>query len=95
MKEYKKAIYAQTLITCNIREEGYILEHLVNESFGRGENPFAEKIKISKSYEVDQVYCCSKIYLDDIFDTNFKKYIQLYDEKKEKLTKLFQKLLIE
>ena len=91
LKEYKKSIYVQTLVSCNPMEEGFILEHLVYLSFDEGEHPFIEKINISKSYEVDQVYCCSKIYLDDEFDTNYEEYIQLFDESKEKfINSLFE-----
>ena len=48
LKEYKKAIYDQTLVSYNPMEEGYILEHLIYLSFDEGENSFFEKISISK-----------------------------------------------
>ena len=65
-------------------EEGNILNHLIYLFFDEGEKPFKEEINISKSYEVDQIYCCTKFYLDDTFDTNYEVNIQLFEESKEK-----------
>ena len=64
LKEYKKKEYKQHLIDCTEAEEGYILEHLIYLSLESGERPFVEELKIFKSYEVDQVFCLSKFFLD-------------------------------
>ena len=64
LKEYKKKEYKQHLIDCTEAEEGYILEHLIYLSLESGERPFVEELKIFKSYEVDQVFCLSKFFVD-------------------------------
>ena len=64
LKEYKKKEYKQHLIDCTEAEEGYILEHLIYLSLESGERPFIEELKIFKSYEVDQVFCLSKFFVD-------------------------------
>ena len=64
LKEYKKKEYKQHLLNCTEAEEGYILEHLIYLSFDAGEKSFKEELSIYKSYEVDQVYQLSKIYID-------------------------------
>ena len=64
IKEFKKTEYKQTLLDCNGAEEGYILEKLVYYSFDKNEKVFQEQIEISNSIEIDQVFKCSKIFLD-------------------------------
>ena len=64
LKEYKKKEYKQHLIDCTEAKEGYILEHLIYLSLESGERPFVEELKIFKSYEVDQVFCLSKFFVD-------------------------------
>ena len=64
LKEYKKKEYKQHLIDCTEAEEGYILEHLIYLSLESGERPFVEELKIFKSYEVVQVFCLSKFFVD-------------------------------
>ena len=64
LKEYEKKEYKQHLLNCTEAEEGYILEHLIYLSFDAGEKSFKEELSIYKSYEVDQVYQLSKIYID-------------------------------
>ena len=80
LKEYKKKEYKQRLIECTEAEEGYILEHLVYLSLDSGEEPFKDKLKIYKSYKVDQTFCPSKIFVDSsekekVLDTNKDDYI--------------------
>ena len=65
LKEYKKKEYKQLSIDCTEAEEGYILEHLIYLSLESGEKPFVEELKIFKSYEVDQVFCLSKLFVDE------------------------------
>ena len=64
IKEYKQAHYNQTLIFANDSEEGYILEHLIYTSLDTGEKVFKEKYNIKYSYEIDQLYQCTKLYID-------------------------------
>ena len=64
LKEYKKKEYKQILIDCTEAEEGYILEHLIYLTLDSDEEPFKEKLKIFKSYKVDQTFCLSKIFVD-------------------------------
>ena len=64
LKEYKKKEYKQRLLDCTEAEEGYILEHLIYLSFDSGEKSFKEELSIFKSYEIDQVFHLSKIYID-------------------------------
>ena len=80
LKEYKKKEYKQRLIECTEAEEGYILEHLIYLSLDSGEEPFKEKLKILKSYKVDQIFCLSKIFVDSnekekVLKTNKNDYI--------------------
>ena len=89
LKEYKKIQYRQQLIECNNAEEGYILEHLVYLSLDEGENPFFEKLKIHNSYEIDQVFQCSKLYIDN-FTIN-KNKLQLNCSKEEYINSLFKR----
>ena len=66
LKEYKKKEYKQILVDCTEAEEGYILEHLIYLSFDSdsGEKLFKEGLKISKSYGVDQIFYCSKFFVN-------------------------------
>ena len=80
LKEYKKKEYRQRLIECTEAEEGYILEHLIYLSLDSGEEPFADKLKIFKSYKVEQILYLSKFYVDSnekekILNTNKDDYI--------------------
>ena len=40
------------------------MEHLIYLSLESGEKPFLDELKIFKSYEVDQVFCLSKFFVD-------------------------------
>ena len=80
LKEYKKKEYKQILIDCTEAEEGYILEHLIYLTLDSDEEPFKEKLKIFKSYKVDQTFCLSKIFVDSnekekVLNTNKDDYI--------------------
>ena len=80
LKEYKKKEYRQILIDCTEAEEGYILEHLIYLSLDTGEESFKDKLKIWKSYKVDQIFCLSKIFVDSnekekVLNTNKDDYI--------------------
>ena len=68
LKTYKKEEYKQRLIDCNNAEEGYILEHLIYLSLEPDENHFEEQLVIDKSYQIDQLYQCSKLYTNTIND---------------------------
>ena len=86
LKEYKKKEYKQHLIDCTEAEEGYVLEHLIYLSLESGEKPFMEKLNIFKSYEIDQVFCLSKFYLDEsekekLLNSNRADYIKGLFEK--------------
>ena len=70
LKEYKKKDYKQRLVDCTNAEEGYILEHLIYLSFDTGERQFVENLKIDKSYEIDQVYHFSKLFIDNYNEKN-------------------------
>ena len=85
LKEYKKKEYKQRLIDCNEAEEGYILEHLIYLSFDSEEEPFNEKLKIHKSYEIDQVFHFSKFYIN-----NNEKKIFLNSKREDYINSLFQ-----
>ena len=64
LKEYKQKEYKQHLIDGTEEEEDYILKYLINSSFESGEKPFMDELEIFKSYEVDQIFCLSKIFVD-------------------------------
>ena len=85
LKEYKKKEYRQRLIDCTEAEEGSILKHLIYLSLDSGEKPFKDELKIFKSYEVDQTFCLSKIFVD----INEKEKV-LKTEKEDYINDLFE-----
>ena len=90
IKEYKQVHYNQTLIFANDAEEGYILEHLIYSSLDTAQTVFKENYNIKYSYKIDQLFQCTKLYIDSenyFFETD--KDIKKIDEQ-EFIDSLFE-----
>ena len=91
LKMKKKVENRNSLLFTEGSEEGLILEKLIYLSLDKNEICFGDEIKIEDSIEVDQIFECSKLYVDPY---DFEKYkakenvIELNDD--DIFKKLFQ-----
>ena len=88
-KEYRQECYHQNLVICKGSEEGNILENIVYSALDTGETQFKEKIKIEKSYEIDQILYCSKMYIDPI-EIIFDKERTIFVSEEKYIKSLFK-----